>query len=118
MDVFGEHWARDAGYASLILDYRGFGDSDGRPRNVVVLKKELQDYNAVIEWARAKPDVFRTDKIVVMGSAMSGLLVSYLVNHDAGLAGGIAHSPLLDGQQGFVVALAVQLNAVLQEKPP
>lgn len=96
--MFGERWARDAGYASLIFDYRGFGHSDGHPRNLVVLEKQLQDYRSVIEWARARPELFRTDKIVVMGSALSGLVVSDLVINDPDLAGGMAHAPLLDGQ--------------------
>ena len=58
MAVFGERWATDAGYASLIFDYRGFGASDGLPRNLLVLEKELQDFRSVIEWARARPEVF------------------------------------------------------------
>ena len=95
--VFGERWASEAGYASLILDYRGFGDSGGQPRNLLVLEKQLQDFRSVIEWARDRPDTFRTDKIVVMGSALAGLVVSKLLIHDPGLAGGIGHSPVLDG---------------------
>ena len=102
LDVFGRHWATDAGYASLILDYRGFGDSDGLPRNLVVLEKQLQDYRSVIEWARARPEVFCVDKIVVMGSALSGLIVADLVIHDSGLLGGMAHAPVLDGRCVFV----------------
>ena len=97
MAVFGERWATDAGYASLIFDYRGFGASDGLPRNLLVLEKELQDFRSVIEWARARPEVFRTDKIVVMGSALAGLLVADLVVHDPELAGGMSHCPVLDG---------------------
>ena len=97
LDVFGTRWANDAGYASLILDYRGFGESDGLPRNMVVLKKQLEDYRSVIEWARARPELFQADKIVVMGSALSGLLVSDLVIHDPNLLGGMAHAPMLDG---------------------
>ena len=40
--VFGERWAKEAGYASLILDYRGFGDSEGLPRNFASLEKQYQ----------------------------------------------------------------------------
>ncbi|KAF7792667.1 hypothetical protein EIP86_003764 [Pleurotus ostreatoroseus] len=85
--VFGERWAAEAGFASLILDYRGFGSSDGQPRNLIVLEKQVQDFRSVIEWARARPETFRTDKIVVMGSALSGTVVADLVVHDGELAG-------------------------------
>ncbi|KAF9269271.1 alpha/beta-hydrolase [Marasmius fiardii PR-910] len=94
---FGERWANDAGYASLIFDYRYFGKSGGEPRNLVDLKKQLEDYQSVIRWARQRPELFVNNKIVVMGSALSGLSVASLVLHDNGLAGGMAHSPMLDG---------------------
>lgn len=98
--VFAERWARDAGYAgyaSLVLDYRGFGPSGGLPRNLVSLDKELEDFAAVVRWARSRPDLFRADKIVLMGSAIGALPVAELMLRDAKLAGAMAHSPLLDG---------------------
>ncbi|KAJ8514921.1 hypothetical protein ONZ45_g7611 [Pleurotus djamor] len=95
--VFGERWATDAGYASLIFDYRYFGDSDGEPRNFVSIAQQLEDYKSVLNYARERPETFRNDKIVVMGSALSGLSVAQLLLEDTGLAGGMAHSPTLDG---------------------
>lgn len=100
MAVFGERWASEAGWASLILDYRGFGDSDGQ-RNLVIWKNQVQDYLSVISWARSSENQtkFLRDKIVVMGSAMSGLSVAEIITRDdvEGIAGGMAHCPLLDG---------------------
>ncbi|KAG1766330.1 Alpha/Beta hydrolase protein [Suillus placidus] len=96
--AFGEHWAQDAGWASLILDYRGFGDSEGEPRNVADFESHLQDYQSVIFWARSRPQDFVADKIVVMGSATSGLQVAELVVNDSALAGGMAHCPMLDAK--------------------
>lgn len=96
--AFGERWGTDAGYASLILDYRHQGESDGEPRNVVELGKQLDDYRSVIQWAREHPALFREDKIVVMGSAMSAIYVANLVLQDDLLAGGMVHCPLLDGK--------------------
>ena len=93
---FGERWA-DAGYASLILDFRCFGDSDGEPRNLVVIEKQVEDYRSVIAWARDHPGIFKTDKIVVMGSASSGLVAATIAVEDPSIAGMMAHCPLLDG---------------------
>lgn len=96
--AFGERWASDAGYASLIFDYRCFGESDGQPRNLLSLKKQLEDYKAVIDWARQQPELFLNRNFVVMGSALSGLSVAQLALEDPGLAGAMAHSPMLDGK--------------------
>ncbi|KAJ7574424.1 hypothetical protein C8J56DRAFT_1125886 [Mycena floridula] len=67
---FGERWAADAGYASLIFDYRYLGDSEGQPRNLVSLDAQLEDYKSVLRYARQNSDIFRNDKIVVMASAV------------------------------------------------
>lgn len=95
--AFGEHWAEHAGYSSLIFDYRGFGNSDGQPRNLVTLERQIQDYKSVLAYARSLPETFRADRIVVMGSALSGLHVAELICQDGALAGGMAHCPMLDG---------------------
>lgn len=97
LGVFGEIWAKEAGFASLIFDYRFFGKSDGYPRNLVVYSKQLEDYKSVLQWARQRPEEFINDKIVVMGSASSAINVANLALSDSGLAGAMAHSPMLDG---------------------
>ncbi|KAJ6517531.1 alpha/beta-hydrolase [Mycena vitilis] len=102
--AFGRRWAVDAQYASLILDYRGFGASDGKPRDFVSLVKQREDYEAVIAWARQRPELFLNNKIVLMGSALSGLVVSQLALDDHGLAGVMAHSPTLDGYDTLMAA--------------
>ncbi|KAF4578362.1 AB hydrolase superfamily protein [Pleurotus pulmonarius] len=104
---FGERWASDAGYASLIFDYRFFGESGGEPRNFVSLEKQLEDYKSVLKWARQRPDLFCNDKIVVMGSALSGISVSQLLLEDTSLAGGMAHCPMLDG---YAVVASMPFN--------
>ncbi|KAI0064307.1 alpha/beta-hydrolase [Artomyces pyxidatus] len=93
----GKRWAEDAGFASLMLDFRRLGASGGAPRNLLSVHTHLEDYRSVIEWARARPELFRADKIVVFGSAMSALQMAELVVHDGALAGGMAQCPLLDG---------------------
>ncbi|KAF8576375.1 alpha/beta-hydrolase [Ramaria rubella] len=97
--AFGEHCAEDAGYAALILDYRGFGASDGKPRYLLDTNNQLQDYKSVLKWARDRPDTFRADKIVVLGYSMSGLYVADLAMNDTGIAGAIVQCPLFDGYQ-------------------
>lgn len=81
----------------MIFDYRGFGDSDGQPRSLVSLERQLEDYKVVIIWARQRPEQFLNDKFVVLGTALSGLYVSQLALEDPGLAGVMAQCPILDG---------------------
>ncbi|KAF7338710.1 Alpha/beta-hydrolase [Mycena sanguinolenta] len=102
--AFGRRWAVDARYASLIFDYRYFGSSGGEPRNFVSLAEQRDDYEAVIRWVRQRPELYLNNKIVLTGSAMSGLVVSQLALDDPGLAGIMAHSPMLDGYDTVMAA--------------
>jgi acetyl esterase/lipase len=97
MQAFAEHWATDAGCASVLFDYRGFGRSDGAPRNVVSLAAQHEDFCAVLRWVREQPDSFQLDRIVVMGCGAAGLAVARLAAEDERLAGAMMHAPLLDG---------------------
>lgn len=47
LDNFAQAF-RAAGYACLVFDYRGFGESDGAPRQVVEPEMLLEDWRAAI----------------------------------------------------------------------
>lgn len=47
----------DAGFSVLAFDFRHLGESDGEPRQVVYLKRQLADWRAAIEFAAALPEV-------------------------------------------------------------
>ncbi|GBE83322.1 Alpha/Beta hydrolase protein [Sparassis latifolia] len=104
--AFGESWA-SAGWASLVLDCRGFGGSGGQ-RNFCCIARQVEDYRSVIAWAKTgeMQSLFQKDRIVVMGSAMSGLCVAELALNalEEGIAGAMAHCPILDGY-GTAMAL-------------
>ncbi|KAF8523070.1 alpha/beta-hydrolase [Hysterangium stoloniferum] len=96
LDAFGRRWAEDAQYASLIFDYRGFGPSGGKVRELLDITQQRQDYESVLKWARARPDLFRANKIVLGAISLSGIPVGELAMRDAALAGAIAQCPVLD----------------------
>ncbi|KDR70438.1 hypothetical protein GALMADRAFT_282207 [Galerina marginata CBS 339.88] len=106
MASFGERWAIDAGFASVIFDYRYFGKSGGEPRNLVDFDKQLEDFRSVVEWVR-RQDIFLDTKIVVMGSAIAALNATRLALEDPAIAGVMVHSPVLDG---FATVLAAGFN--------
>ncbi|KDR76793.1 hypothetical protein GALMADRAFT_139671 [Galerina marginata CBS 339.88] len=103
MSAFGERWATDAGFASLIFDYRFFGNSGGQPRNLLDLDKQLEDFRSVVQWARSQ-DIFLDTKIVVMGSALGSLNACRIALDDPAIAGVMAHSPMLDGYATVMAA--------------
>src|SRR3989304_2932277 len=56
LDRFAEQFA-EAGLASLVFDYRGFGASDGEPRQDIDPHAQVTDYRNAISFARQLPEV-------------------------------------------------------------
>ena len=67
---FAERFAA-AGVDVLVFDYRGFGTSEGTPRQDVDHRRHREDYHAAIAAARAHDGV-DPDRIVLWGSSYSG----------------------------------------------
>jgi pimeloyl-ACP methyl ester carboxylesterase len=70
LDAYAERFTH-AGYACLVFDYRHFGASDGTPRQLLDIAKQLDDWKAAIAYARASDAVDGT-RIVVWGTSFSG----------------------------------------------
>ncbi|MEU6559375.1 alpha/beta hydrolase [Nocardia nova] len=87
---------RQAGYACLVFDYRGFGDSEGTPRQIVDPELLLEDWRAAVLYARARPEI-DPDRVVLFGTSFSGGHVTRLGAEDHRLAAIIAQCPFLDG---------------------
>src|SRR3954471_24666383 len=49
--AFAERFAA-AGVAALVFDYRGFGGSGGEPRQLLSIKRQLEDWRAAVAFAR------------------------------------------------------------------
>ncbi len=60
-----------AGYAVVLFDYRFWGGSTGRPRELVSIKHQLHDWRTMIEHISARKSVDR-DRMVLWGTALSG----------------------------------------------
>ncbi|WP_099020599.1 alpha/beta hydrolase [Mycolicibacterium palauense] len=91
---FAERFAA-AGMDVLAFDYRGFGTSEGEPRQVVSIDAQLADYRAAIAAARALPGV-RPDRVVLWGSSLSGGHVLRVAADRDDVAAVIAMTPLTD----------------------
>jgi len=92
---FAERFAA-AGLDALAFDYRHFGASEGEPRQLLSIPRQLEDYAAAIAFARSLQDV-DADRIVLWGSSFSGGHVVAAAAADARVAAAISQVPGMDG---------------------
>ncbi|MCZ7593729.1 MAG: alpha/beta fold hydrolase [Hyphomicrobium sp.] len=85
-----------AGFYVLLFDYRYLGDSDGEPRQLISMQRQLEDWRAAITFARGMPGV-DADRIGLWGCSLSGGHVLVAAARDAGIAAVSAQCPMLDG---------------------
>lgn len=92
---FAERFAA-AGLDALAFDYRHFGASEGEPRQLLSVPRQLEDYAAAIAFARTLEGV-DPDRIVVWGSSYSGGHVVPVAVADGRVAAVISQIPAMDG---------------------
>jgi pimeloyl-ACP methyl ester carboxylesterase len=86
----------EAGMDVLLFDYRGFGDSDGAPRQHISFRRQRSDYRAAIAAARAFDGV-DPERIVLWGTSYSGGHVIAAAATDPRIASVISMTPAVDG---------------------
>nr|WP_283950304.1 alpha/beta hydrolase [Pseudomonas piscis] len=73
----GSWWLPEQGYQVLLLDYRGYGLSEGEPS----LPAIYQDLDSAFAWLDQAPEV-QGKPLVVLGQSLGGALaIHYLVEH-------------------------------------
>jgi pimeloyl-ACP methyl ester carboxylesterase len=93
LGAFAERFA-SAGFAALVFDHRGFGDSGGAP-DLFEPARQLEDWRAAIAFARTLPGV-DADRVVTFGSSMGGGNALAAAAEDPGVAAAISQVPFLD----------------------
>ncbi|MFI6871561.1 alpha/beta hydrolase [Nocardia sp. NPDC050406] len=81
-----------AGFAALVFDYRGFGESAGEPRQVPDLAGQRADIRAAVAFAR---EHVRGDpkSIVLWGNSLGGAHAVTVAADDRGIAAVVAQIP-------------------------
>lgn len=92
-----------AGVDALAFDYRHFGASDGEPRQLLSVARQLEDYTSAIAFARSLEGV-DADRIVLWGSSYSGGHVVQVAVADGRVAAVIAQVPAMDGAAALLNA--------------
>jgi dienelactone hydrolase len=95
LPAYAERFA-DAGMNVLVFDYRHFGDSDGEPRQLIDIGRQLDDWRAAIVCARGLEGV-DPDRIALWGSSFSGGHVVRLAAGDDRVAAVVSQAPYTTG---------------------
>jgi dienelactone hydrolase len=104
---FAERFSRE-GFTAVAFDYRQWGGSTGKPREVASVRRQRDDYRTVIDWAVADSGIDET-QIFVWGTSFSGLHAVELGATDGRLRGAIAQNPLVDGLAAMTMARPTRL---------
>ncbi|WP_432178730.1 alpha/beta hydrolase [Streptomyces sp. NBC_00063] len=86
----------EAGIDSFVFDYRGFGDSEGRPRQDVSVRRQRQDYHAALAAARRLTGV-DPDRIALWGASYAGGHALVVAAQDGQVSAVVALTPATDG---------------------
>ncbi|MDB4985632.1 MAG: alpha/beta hydrolase [Myxococcaceae bacterium] len=85
----------EAGMVVLTFDYRGFGQSDGEPRELVSASQQVADYHAALRFVRALPEVDAA-RCAAWGTSYSGGIALQCAYEDARLEALVLLVPNLD----------------------
>ena len=95
LDAYAERFAA-AGMAALVFDYRHFGGSGGEPRQLLDVRRQLEDWAAAIAYARSLDGV-DPERVALWGSSFSGGHVVTTAARDPRVAAVVAQVPFADG---------------------
>jgi fermentation-respiration switch protein FrsA (DUF1100 family) len=127
LDAYAERFAA-AGLACLVFDYRFFGASEGEPRQLLSIRRQLEDWQAAVAFARGL-DGIDPDRIGLWGSSFSGGHVIVTAAKDQRVRAVVSQVPFTDGLSVLrrvpirnslrltVAGLRDQLRAALRRPP-
>ncbi|WP_433005508.1 alpha/beta hydrolase [Kribbella sp. CA-294648] len=88
---YAERFAAE-GFAALVFDYRGFGESDGEPRQVPDIDCQLVDVRAAVAFARGHERV-DPNRVLLWGNSLGGAHAVTVAADDPLIAGVVAQIP-------------------------
>ena len=94
---------REEGFVAIAFDYRNFGGSSGKPREVLSVPRQRADYSTVIGWAVEQPYI-DPRQIIAWGTSFAGMHIVELAVSDARLAAASPSVPLTDGLAAALIS--------------
>jgi pimeloyl-ACP methyl ester carboxylesterase len=95
LDAYAERF-QEAGLSALVFDYRHFGDSEGEPRQLVDIERQLEDWAAAIAYARGV-DGIDPDRVALWGTSFGGGHAPEAAVRDGRVAAVVSQCPFSDG---------------------
>jgi hypothetical protein len=71
----------EAGFVTLLFDYRYLGESEGEPRSQIIWYEQIEDYRNAITWVSEQPEV-DANRIGIWGTSYAGAHVLYVGAYD------------------------------------
>ncbi len=90
------HFLAQRGFHAVTFDYRFLGGSDGTPRQLVSVRKQLADWRAALAHVRGMAGI-DPERVYLWGASLGGGHVIRTGATDGRVAGVIALAPILDG---------------------
>lgn len=112
LDDFADVFAA-AGFAVLVYDNRGLGESDGTPRGEIDPWRQINDYRDAITWASDLPDIDAA-RIGVWGSSYSGAHVLVVAAVDRRVGCVVSQVPLISGYENARRLVRADMIAMLR----
>ncbi len=109
LDAFAERFCA-AGYVCLVFDYRHFGASEGQPRQILAIDRQLEDWGSAINHARTLEAV-DAEQIILWGTSFSGGHVLVAAANEKNVSAVVSQCPFTDGMAS---ALAANLRSSLK----
>jgi fermentation-respiration switch protein FrsA (DUF1100 family) len=95
LDAYAERFAA-AGLSALVFDYRHFGASEGEPRQLIDVRRQLEDWAAAIAFARTLEGI-DPERIALWGTSFAGGHVLTTAARDHRIAAVVSQVPFIDG---------------------
>jgi uncharacterized protein len=86
----------NAGYPTLAIDYRSFGESEGQPRGQLFPLNEVEDFRNAISYLERQPGM-DPKRIGIWGTSFGGGIVTYTAAVDRRVRAVVAQVPVMDG---------------------
>lgn len=95
LDAFAERFAAQ-GIAALAFTYRYFGDSGGQPRQLMSVPRQLEDWEAALNFVKSRQDLDGS-RLAVWGSSFGGGHSITMASRHPELRAAVAQCPFTDG---------------------
>lgn len=95
LDAFAERFAA-LGIAAMAFTYRYFGDSGGQPRQLMSVSRQLEDWEAALNFVKSRQDLDGS-RLAVWGSSFGGGHAITMASRHPELRAAVAQCPFTDG---------------------